>query len=108
MPHIGRLDWTKSQAYSQSVVENLKRIRLERGLSQNQLAKRAGIVRSTLSMLEAGQRNPSLALCHSLADALEVSLAEVLAQVEHGQPDSAVGAAGRPLGRRPGKASKTK
>lgn len=92
MLQIGGLDWKKSQEYSQSVVEALKRIRLERGLSQNQLAKKAGIVRSAVSMLESGQRNPSLAVCHALALALDVSLAEVLTQIEGKQKKGGNGA----------------
>lgn len=88
MPHIKRLDWTKSQVYSQSVIERLKRIRLEQGLSQNQLAGKAGVVRSAVSMLEAGHRNPSLAMCHALAAALGVSLAQVLTQIEEGREEN--------------------
>ena len=49
------------------------RVRLYRhiaGLNQETLAKRAGITRQTLSLIEKGEYNPSLKLCMALCLAL--------------------------------------
>jgi transcriptional regulator with XRE-family HTH domain len=52
--------------------ENVRRLRKERGLSQEELAFRAGMKRSYLSDLERGTRNPTVRAVGRLADALKV------------------------------------
>lgn len=51
-----------------------------RGLTQAELAKSAGLPRSTLTNLESGAGNPSLATLVGLADALSFSIEELLAK----------------------------
>jgi transcriptional regulator with XRE-family HTH domain len=54
-------------------------LRKQRDLTQEQLARRAGITQGHLSQLEAGGRlNPGAATLKRLARALDVSLAELL------------------------------
>ncbi|MEG8043882.1 helix-turn-helix transcriptional regulator [Sphingomonas sp. LR59] len=50
--------------------ENVRRLRKERGLSQEELAFRAGMKRSYLSDLERGTRNPTVRAVGRLAQAL--------------------------------------
>ena len=57
----------------------LKTLREAKGLTQEELAKRTGVTREYLTMLESGaRRNPSLAVLQRLAKALGVSVAELL------------------------------
>jgi transcriptional regulator with XRE-family HTH domain len=59
-------------------LENLRRIREERGLSQRALADRAGVVKSTIYEAEAGRHIPRIQTLEKLADALGVSLVDLL------------------------------
>lgn len=52
---------------------NLRRIRLEKGLTQEALEGLSGFDRSYIGGLERGVRNPSLTAIAALSDALAVS-----------------------------------
>ncbi len=58
--------------------------REELGLTQEDLAEKAGIHRTYLSDVERGTRNLSLLNIERLAGALAVSMAELFAAVERG------------------------
>lgn len=58
--------------------KNLKRIRSESGLSQEELAHRAGLHRTYISSIERGERNVSLENIFALAEALKVSPADLV------------------------------
>lgn len=62
---------------SERLAGNVRFLRGERGLTQAQLAKIAGIPRATWALVEAGA-NPTLQVLSSVADALQVSLEELL------------------------------
>ena len=51
---------------------NLRRLRVERGLSQEELAHRTGIDRTYVSHLERLRYNPTLDMVERLAKALDV------------------------------------
>jgi len=57
--------------------KRIKRLRLGLGLSQSQLARKAGVATVTLQAWEHGRRTPLLSAAVLLADALEVSLDEL-------------------------------
>jgi transcriptional regulator with XRE-family HTH domain len=59
-------------------MEKLKRLREERGLSQVKLAARADLNPATVNQIERGMRDASPGTLRKLADALEVSLYELL------------------------------
>ncbi len=59
-------------------MEQLKKLRTEKGLSQARLAARAGLDPSTVNQIERGARAASPATLYKLARALEVGLAELL------------------------------
>jgi transcriptional regulator with XRE-family HTH domain len=59
-------------------MEKLTRLREERGLSQVKLAARADLNPATVNQIERGMRNASLGTLRKLADALDVSLYELL------------------------------
>ena len=58
---------------------SIRRIRQEKGLSQGEMQKRTGILRSYLSRVENGHTVPSLATLQRLASAMGVSLADFFA-----------------------------
>jgi transcriptional regulator with XRE-family HTH domain len=57
----------------------IRALRLERGLSQNEVAERAGMATSTLSRLESGDRRLALDHLTPLAGALGVGVGDLLA-----------------------------
>lgn len=57
---------------------NVRRLRVERGLSQEELAHEADMKRSYLSDIERGTRNPTIRALERLAQALNVPPAELV------------------------------
>ena len=62
---------------------NIRRLRLERGMTQRALAKKVGVTSVYLAYLEGGpksrsSRSPSLRLLQRLAKALKVKVGELL------------------------------
>jgi transcriptional regulator with XRE-family HTH domain len=57
--------------------------RLALGLSQAELAKRAGVSLRQLARYEAGEQQPVLSAAVALAGALDISLAQLAGQVSH-------------------------
>lgn len=55
----------------------VKLIRTESGMNQQELAKRAGVTRQTISLIEKGEYNPSLRLCLLICYALNKKLDEL-------------------------------
>ena len=60
----------------------LKKLRIERSMSQEQLGSRSNLDRTYISLLELGKRQPSLPTMIALARALSVGLAELTALFE--------------------------
>jgi transcriptional regulator with XRE-family HTH domain len=59
--------------------DNVRALREARGLTQQQIAKIAGMPRATWSHLEGGDANPTLSVLTKAAAALQVRLEELLA-----------------------------
>ena len=57
---------------------NVRRLRLEKGMSQQEFGFTAGIDRTYVSGVERGLRNPSLVLAEKFAKGLEFELFELL------------------------------
>jgi transcriptional regulator with XRE-family HTH domain len=60
------------------VGQNVRRIRLKRGLTQEQFAELSGFSQQYLSGLEGGRRNPTVVTVYELAVALDVSHMDLL------------------------------
>ncbi len=60
------------------LADNMRQLREAHGLTQQQVAKRAGIPRPTWANLESGGANPTLSVLLKVARALSVSLEELL------------------------------
>jgi len=57
---------------------NLKRLRKEKGWSQEEFADRAGIHRTYVSDIERAARNPTITIVEKLAKPLKVSASALL------------------------------
>jgi transcriptional regulator with XRE-family HTH domain len=57
--------------------KRVRELRLARGLSQEELAFRAGVHRTYLGSIERGERNPALKNIAAIAKALDVTLSEL-------------------------------
>lgn len=62
--------------------KKMKIARIEKDLSQEQLADKIGVTRQTISMIEAGKFNPSLQLCISICRALDKTLNDLFWEPE--------------------------
>ena len=60
-----------------SFQENLKNLRLKRGLSQKKLADAIGVAQSSINYWEKGERIPSVESTNRLADFFNVTLDEL-------------------------------
>ena len=63
------------------VGQNLKRIRLKKGLTQEQFADISGFSQQYISGLEGGHRNPTVVTLYEIAVALGVSHLDLLRPV---------------------------
>lgn len=54
--------------------QRIRQLRLEKKLSQEQLAEKTGFHRTYIGMIERGERNPSLKNIKRFANAFDVSL----------------------------------
>ncbi|PMR68791.1 cupin domain-containing protein [Halomonas heilongjiangensis] len=64
----------------------LRQLRNARGLSQRELAKRAGVTNSTISLVEQNSVSPSVSSLKKILDALPVSISAFFAGDELSQP----------------------
>lgn len=60
------------------IVARLKALRLEQKMSHEKLAEKAGLNRSTISLIEARKRQPTLLSCLRIAAALDCDLAKII------------------------------
>jgi len=69
---------------SERLATNIRALREARGLTQSQLARQSGLPRATWANLESGGANPTLAVMHKVAIALQVSFEELVAAPQAG------------------------
>src|SRR5258706_2744111 len=80
------MDWQGSIVSSMGrriaarLAENVRHLREARALTQEQVARLAGIPRATWGHLETGAANPTLAVLDKVATALQVQLDELTAE----------------------------
>src|SRR5262244_334977 len=68
------------QDLADRVSSNVRHLRAARGLTQSQAAAAAGLPRATWAHLESGGANPTLQVIHRAAQALQVSIEELIAK----------------------------
>ena len=59
----------------------LKLARVEKDISQEQLAELVGVTRQTIGLIEAGNYNPSIKLCIALCRVLDKTLNDIFWEV---------------------------
>lgn len=64
---------------SVDIGDRLRHVRLQRNLSQRELAKRAGVTNSTICLIEANRANPSIGALKRILDGLPIGLSEFFA-----------------------------
>jgi len=68
------------------VSARLKAVRQQHGLSQRELAKRAGVTNGMISLIEQGRVSPSVASLRKVLDGIPMSLAEFFTMDPGGAP----------------------
>ena len=61
--------------------------RMEKDISQIELAKRVGVTRQTIGMIEAGDYNPTLKLCIAICRELGKTLDDIFWEEEENEKD---------------------
>ncbi|MER2006878.1 MAG: helix-turn-helix transcriptional regulator [Psychrobacillus sp.] len=56
------------------MVNRVKIARMEKGLTQSELASKIGVTRQTVGLIEKGDYNPTLQLCIAIAKELDQTL----------------------------------
>jgi transcriptional regulator with XRE-family HTH domain len=74
VPHPAMRDWRAILG------KNVRRLRQQRGLTQEKLAFEAEIDLTYMGGIERGKRNPSLLVMARIAEALSVPLTKLLAE----------------------------
>ena len=74
VPHPAMQDWRAILG------KNVRRLRQQRGLTQEKLAFEAEIDLTYIGGIERGRRNPSLLVMARIAEALSVPLAKLLSE----------------------------
>lgn len=75
-----------------AVGAELRRLRVERGLTQEGVAQRVGMHRTYLNQIEAGTRNVSLGVLARLSVVLDANLSSVVGVADGLDPGPASGA----------------
>ena len=73
---------TPARTVDMALAGALRALREARGLSQEQVAQRAGVTMNTYARVELGQAAPSWSTVRSIAAALDVSLRDLAEAVE--------------------------
>jgi transcriptional regulator with XRE-family HTH domain len=68
----------EEEAMPERLAKNVKQLRESRGFTQQQMAKLADVPRATWANLESGAANPTLSILHRAANALQVSIEELI------------------------------
>jgi len=65
----------------------MKFARMEKDISQIELAKRVGVTRQTIGMIEAGDYNPTLKLCIAICKELGKTLDDIFWEEKENEED---------------------
>jgi transcriptional regulator with XRE-family HTH domain len=67
----------RNSAVAKALASNVRRLRKERGWTQDQLAAESKIEQAAVSLIENGRANPTLLMLESVASALGVSFGDL-------------------------------
>ena len=75
--------YADERAYDNRVMGNvIRKLRIQRGLSQEVLSGLSGVARSHLAMIESGKKNPSVDTLWKIAGGLGMRLSDLIRIVE--------------------------
>lgn len=74
---MGNIDNEKMNSIKSAIAYNLRALRISRGLSQEEIAKRCGLRQSAVAAWESGRSQPSLQMFFMLADFYGVTPDEI-------------------------------
>ncbi|MHB8270984.1 helix-turn-helix domain-containing protein [Bradyrhizobium sp.] len=69
----------RNSAVSKALAANVRRLRKERGWTQDDLAAETKVEQAAISLIENGRANPTLLMLESIARALDVAFIELFA-----------------------------
>ncbi len=78
----------EKEALAKSFGGLVRRLRSEKGYSQERFAEVCRIDRSYMGMIERGEVSVTLAMIVKLADGLEISLVDLFSELERGKGES--------------------
>ena len=78
LSNVYRIVMPKTSDLPSRLEKNIKQLREARGLTQQQMAKVSQVPRATWANLESGTANPTLAVVHAVAQALQVTVDELI------------------------------
>jgi DNA-binding XRE family transcriptional regulator len=67
----------RNSAVSRTLAANIRRLRKERGWTQDNLAAEANVRQAAISLIESGRANPTLLLLETVIDALDVGFVDL-------------------------------
>ncbi|MFL3655465.1 MAG: cupin domain-containing protein [Halioglobus sp.] len=72
---------------TQDVGEKLKTLRKRYGLSQRQLAEKAGLTHGTVSFIERNKISPSIGTLRQILDSISMTLSDFFSETQEGEVD---------------------
>ena len=75
---IPQLLYVKNPEYIKAFGENLRKLRTEKGWSQQQLADTANVPKITIQRIELAKSSATIDMAVSIASALEIEVVELL------------------------------
>jgi ribosome-binding protein aMBF1 (putative translation factor) len=80
---VGIFHWMRrTPELSDKFAKTVKKYRELRGFSKSGLAEKSGLHQTYIGLLERGERSPNLDTAKAIADALNISLAKLIAESE--------------------------
>ena len=71
--------YTKDMSKNENLAKNVEKLRKQKGLSQEKLARLADVANNTIIKMESGEnKNPTLETLRKVAKALDVSVDELI------------------------------
>ena len=61
-----------------TIGERIKKIRLEKGMTQKELAEKCGLFDSAIRRYESGRQNPKIGTVQKIAMALDVNIGDIV------------------------------
>ena len=82
---LAQKNYEPAKVVQVDIGKRLQALRKAHGLSQRELAARAGLTNGTISLIEQNKTSPSVASLKSLLDAIPMSIADFFANIEQEQ-----------------------